>query len=365
MIVPHTAGRQSHKPNLGPDPWYETEENPNFDAGSFLDNFKYRVKNGRPALRCTQNDTYTYKGTTVNHVNKLPELPGLKLSPFIMNKLFPLEFQGPVFSKVLGNLPFGTFKSATYFYPNTRELDPTRASLYDDFKGLVDLSFVYSREVVRNTVLLYSVLGGLNDSQFRNAAENGTIAKNADFFLEDAEVAAMSVFLLVMAPCVCAFLWILVLWRRRFNAESVLDNKSAQARHDLRLHGFQAVHLFQYLDEALSNGSRKWSGRNTDSPYIRDLDAEKAAKQDANQPATSIPPAHKTSLYAKPKVVPVVLDQGSLQSARFRDEVWDVIKQWFGRDSQATRRPQFEVAMTREWNPNIPKTKWVDICRDS
>ena len=229
MIVPHTAWRPSAESKTGLDPWYETEANPDFEADSDL-NSQYRIKSGRPALRCTQNDTYTYKGNTVDHVNKLAELPGLNstLSHFIMQIVFRQEFGVPVLSRILGTVPVGMLASNTFFDAGSRLLDVNGVTIIDDFRGLVTMGFLYSREVVRNTVFLYSVLPGLKDAGVRNAAQTVNIARNADFFLEGNEVTAMSVFVVVVTPSVCLFLWLLLLvWHTCFNPDSVLDNKSA------------------------------------------------------------------------------------------------------------------------------------------
>jgi len=380
MIVPHTAWRLSKAQNPNRDPWYETEANPAHvdipDPGLAFYYPPYRVKRARPPLQCTQNDTYTYQGHTVNHVSKLKNLPGLKLSPFIMSSVFALEFGEPVFSKLLNNLFFGALASNAFFDPNLRMLDTSRVSLYDDFKGLVDMSFVYSREVVRNTVLLYPSLQGANDRNFNNSAKNGDPAKNADFFLEGTAVAAMSVYVMIVTPCVCVLLWILVFWwGTKFYPESALDNKSYKARHTLRLHGFQAVHLFRYLDEELSQ-KRKWSGRNTQTPFIRDLDADQddagqdetvtlpvsvAPVQLSKTPTTTESRAERTSQYAKPKVLPV---QGPPEPPGLLEKILNAVQSWFRRPRPESERPQFEVTVTRVWDPEIAPAKWKHIRRN-
>ncbi|KAF8441251.1 hypothetical protein BGX38DRAFT_1203720 [Terfezia claveryi] len=385
MIVPHTSWRQSEKPNPLPDPWYDTEESPAFVPGKGF-NTKYRVKRGRPALRCTQNDTYTYNGHKVYHVDNLSELPGLKLSPFISDAVFGREFGSPVFSKILGNLPFGTLASIPYFAPNQRRLDATRVSLKEDFRGLVGMSFVYSREVVRNTVLLYSTLKGRNDSGFSNAAnEYDGPATNADFFLEGTEVAALSVFVIIITPCFCALLWLLVAWKWFILPRTTIDNKSITARYILRDYGLRAVNLFRNLDEEISR-KRKFSGRQTESPYIRDLDSKEndvgfnilpasvAAPQSpaaalveasptltkmATSEAVATPPM-ETSRYAKPKIM---LAEGSLE---VEDISW--LKKFWNWIYDSKREPAmaqpFEVVMTRAWNPEIRLVKLKNARRD-
>ena len=375
MIVPHTAWRLSMAPSPQPDPWYETEENPWYNQSSTIWDQKYRVKSARPAMRCTQNDTYTYGGKTVNHVSKLPELQGLKLSPFIRDIVFGREFGSPVFSKLLGSLPFGTLASTTFFDPNQRRLDVTRASLDDDFKGLVYTSFVYSREVVRNTVFLYSLLQGRNDTNFANAVDiTGGPAKSADFFLESSAVSAMSVFVLVVTPSICVFLWILVYaWRKTFDLKS-LDNKSRKGRYGLRLYGFHAVHLFRFLDEELSR-KRKWSGRNTQTPYIRDLDGEQDDHDPGILPASVIAvpdtPSKEISItaipqnrsqYAKPKVLPV---QGPGQPPGRFQRVWAKVKTWiWGSHPKPEVGQHFDIAVTRVWDAEIPPVKFKHVKGD-
>lgn len=286
----------------------------------------------------------------MNHVSKLSQLPGLNstLSPFIMNAVFGREFGSPVFSKLLGNLPFGTIGSTAHFIPQSKTLDVTRISLNDDFRGLVDMSFVYSREVVRNTVLLYSNLRR-NESLFENAVNRGDPRKNADFFLEGAGVAAMSVFVMVVTPAVLILLaFILFLWRKCFNPQSGLDNTSANARHGLRRYGFSAVHIYHILDEKIS-GVMKWSGRDTDSPYIRDLSHE------------SVAPEQGTSQYIRPKVVPAQAPHEPPPPTGFVSRVWNKLKECIrGGPRKRLEWTQFEVQMAMTWDRNI-RTKWKNI----
>ncbi|KAF8417482.1 hypothetical protein EV426DRAFT_622848 [Tirmania nivea] len=383
LIVPHIAWRPSEKQNPKPDPWYETEQNPSFVEGKTY-NSEYRVKRARPALRCTQHDTYTYKKNTVNHVDKLQDLQGLNLSPFIKYTVFGREFGTPVFSKLLGNLPFGTLASTAYFDPHTRLLDVSRVSLEEDFRGLVETGFVYSREVVRNTVLLYSFLNGRKETGFRNAADEyeGRV-KNTDFFIEGAGVAAMSVFVMVVTPSVCVLLWILFYgWKNWIIPGFSLDNKSAKARHGLRDHAFRAVTIFRYLDEELSR-KRKWSGRDTSTPYIRDLDAQQdeidinilpASATVAQSPTTmdigvkgdevATPTTRCTSQYAKPKVL-LVQGPHELPHPSFFERAWNMVKGWI-RDSppETSGGQQLEVVMTRVWDPKLPAMKWKNVRRD-
>lgn len=420
-IVPHTAWRSSLHPNPNVDPWYETEENPAYrpDLITPEDNTyswlipQYRVKKGRPVLRCTQNDTWSYNGQTVHHVSLLGDLPGLNatLSPLFREWVFGLEFGSPVFSKLLGALPFGTLPATGHFDADLKVFDATRASTFTDFKSLVQTSFVYSREVVRNSVLLYSFLAGRHESLLNNAAskDNLTIpAENADIFLQSTDVSAMSVLVMVVTPCVCAFLWLLVLyWGKKYDPESDFDNKSANSRHGLRRYGYQAVNLFLALDEAIS-GKRKWSGRNTLMPYIRDLDTvrdttkptlpvpalvpttpenisppESPAPENGDiKPAvmeiTAIPDGPKEpvidtvqakenmgeriSFYVKPKVTEFT-GEYEAEPPGFFKRVVNTVCFWRKRTPKDPPK-QYEIKLTTEWNEKLPRIPWKHIRGD-
>ena len=220
---------------------------------------------------------------------------------------------------------------------------------------------MYSHEVVRNTGVLYSVLEGRDDTRLFNKAKD---VKDAGFCLEGAEVASMSVFVLVATPSICAFLWILLfLFNKRYNPESDLDNESPQARHGMRLHTFRAVQLFRELDEALSGDKYKWSGRDTETPYIRDLDHESVKTEQASEST------HRKSRYIEPKLVRITTPDPTTTTTtttgyrewRLRERVWNTVKGWFGRGPPDTEQ-RFELKMTREWDSKA-KTTWGAIPR--
>ncbi|KAF8244534.1 hypothetical protein K440DRAFT_13587 [Wilcoxina mikolae CBS 423.85] len=271
-ITPHTAYRFSHSPNDN-DTWYQTEKNPNIGK-TWPQNYPYRVKRFRPPLHCTQNDTYSHGGVTVNHVTKLNTLPKLKMSFFLRNIVFGREFGSPIFLLLTSNANYDALESSTYFDANQRGFDAQYASIEADLKRLVYIAFTYSREVVRNTVLLYPTL---NNEGLKNVAQNGTDRvpdAYADIFLDTREVAALDVRVMVATPSVMIILWLLVfVWSKMTSPKANVINHGFRSRHTMRGTALKAVQLYRYLDEEIS-GTRKWSGRLSETPYIRDLDDE-------------------------------------------------------------------------------------------
>ena len=92
--TPHTAFQLLDERKSG-DPWYVTEKNPDYNASINAYYGEHRVKRGRPALLCWQKDTFSLGNYIVGHVDKLRELPGLKLSALLRDKVFRFEFGSP------------------------------------------------------------------------------------------------------------------------------------------------------------------------------------------------------------------------------------------------------------------------------
>jgi len=392
QLAPVTAWRATETEKRD-DPWYETELDPTWvnETGQAY-GAQYRVKSGRFPLRCTQNDTFTYNTVTVNHVEKLQELPGLKLSPLLRDMVFRREFGTPIMNRLLGYGQYAGLVSGAHYVSNQRRLEVSRANITEDIRGLVEMSFLYSREVIRNTALLFPSLE-------RDSLQNANIATSG-FLLESPEVVAMSVFVMVTTPSVCVFLWLLVfIWHSVYNPESKLDHTSAKGRHGLRYYSLQAVHLYRFLDEELSR-KRKWSGRNTETPFIRDLDADKGTSaippfsekmpyapatpelsspilpvSTTNQlPAPILPASATPSLpspvaveeaskfrvmadYAKPKLIRFD-ERGIPEQPSLSGQFVNWVRKVCGR---TVDERQFEVAMTRAWNPDTPKVSWRNV----
>jgi len=311
-FTPHTEYRLALTENLD-DPWYMTEQNPDYNATDKLGRYAYggklRIKRGRPTLDCVQHDNFTLGENTIYNVNDLRTLPGLKLSNLLRDKVFPQEFGAPVVSLLARLLAYNGVASTTYFDPPRRMITADKASLSEDFKRLVAVSFLYSREAARNVALLYSTLDGKG---LENVAEvNGTVPyEDADIILESAKVAALSVPVLLVTPIVCIVVWILVLIRRYcIQPAARTDNEGPLARLNLNTIGLQATQLYRCLDEVLSN-TKKWSGRLSMTPYIEEVVVDKNKKRDSGDATEAGQALYNTGQddnepFVLPKLVPV------------------------------------------------------------
>jgi hypothetical protein len=392
-IIPHTAYKFSLSSNDN-DPWYQTEDNPNIGTNWPYDS-PYRVKRYRPPLYCTQNDTYTHEGVTVNHVDKLYTLPKLKMSYFIRALVFSREFGAPVFLPIMANVNHAALASSVFFDTNQRNFEAQYASITEDFKRLTYIAFTYSREVVRNTALLYPTL---DNSNLENVAKNGTDAVPAifaDIFIDTPNVAALDVRVMVATPCVTIVLWFLVfVWSKVTNPKAGVRNHGFRSRHILRSTALQAVQLYRYLDEQIS-GKRKWSGRLIQTPYIRDLndeanvDTQSAQQMTSPEGATELPraegadtmvlptsarqrpedleagigqssrpPMSTRSRYIRPKVVLAEgLEPEKRELGWFKELIWNPIwgpiRGLFGKKPDKPVQPPLELVMIQGWIPGI------------
>ncbi|KAF8544161.1 hypothetical protein BDD12DRAFT_801507 [Trichophaea hybrida] len=311
VFLPHTSHRQTDQQNHD-DPWYITELNEIPDSNTTFSPTKYRVKRGRPPIRCTQWDTYSLGENKVNYVDKLSDLHGLQLSPFL-SKVFPMEFAAPTIIQITSNLGYSSTSSSMYASPNRKAINATRCTAFTDLERLLHVSYVACRETVRNTALVFFPLS--KDLGVPNAAAIDGTDKvpdyNADFLLESKDVAALSVPVLISVPCVCTLLWTIVLIRMNYGVV-MAKNTGPLSHHNLRLVAFQASQLYRYLDEQIS-GERKWSGRTTLTPFIRDISKDKlVVNPEENLPVSAAgantptdDDLDSTSSFVTPKLVKV------------------------------------------------------------
>ncbi|KAI5811903.1 hypothetical protein BZA77DRAFT_376507 [Pyronema omphalodes] len=310
-IIPYTAGRFTTKRTTNiRDPWYLTEETPTFNASVTGYRFQggrfgfYRVKRGRPGLRCLQHDEFTLNGVTVRNAGLLQNLPSLRISKFLRDDVLATEFGTAPLVQLTRNLGYNSLASAVFYDPPAGTFDVSQANMTEDMFKLVALSFLYSREAVRNIPLLYSAIkdSGLDIPNL--AAVNGVVPyENADIILETSEVAALSVLVLIITPIICAVVWLLVVVRR-------LGLQPVPAPHSnihgplnrLKLHsvGLHATQLYRLIDESFGK-YRKFSGRLSTTSYIKEVDdarpgnVEKGPKPspDASQTSASIEESKK------------------------------------------------------------------------
>ncbi|KAF8244596.1 hypothetical protein K440DRAFT_635940 [Wilcoxina mikolae CBS 423.85] len=275
-ILPNTAGRRS-RVHFDPmqHPWYATEK-----FNDSVTNTDYVVMARRPAISCSQNTTWHYRTATINSSMDFSPLvaAGLKVAPFWLKTVFAREFSTvPPIVTMSRNLGWANLPNFAEGFQMYNRIENSGADLIDDLKYLVTGSFVYSRELIRNTALLSPNRQGLV-----NAAEvNGVVPdETADFVLESSDIQTMSLRVLISIPAIFLALWAFALCEKHVLAwvSDVRSEGNGGAAFIARSIGFSAVQLYRYLDEELS-GLRRWEGRLSSAPYIRKVNSEEILHQ--------------------------------------------------------------------------------------
>ncbi|KAI5805991.1 hypothetical protein EDC01DRAFT_725484 [Geopyxis carbonaria] len=283
QMVPHTVHRYSFTENKE-DPWYLTEP-----SETYLDNPSqtvYRVKPSRPPLHCAQYDVWNHGGHSVANVTELSTLAnrsGLVLGTFIRDRVFPREFSTAPMVYIANFLGVSGLQSGAEYIPNTHSFNAANASMEQDLIRLAQAAFVYSREVVRNTVLL-NPTPRFNPTNLTNVA---TDSDQADFIIESRDVAALRVSVLLSVPALCIFFWAIVYVRGKiYKVGMRTSNKGFMSRHNLFTVGLVPMQMYRLLDEEVTR-LRRWSGRKSITPYIKDIKMDKPERVDlANNTST-------------------------------------------------------------------------------
>jgi len=381
-IIPYTSHRLSPYNNTN-DPWYITEDNPDPHPINTNEPNHYRVRRGRPPMFCWQNDTYSLGNDTIDNVDKLGDLHGLLLSPFL-NTVLQWELKTPPIVQIANNLGYSsTTASVDSTVVISKSINATRGDTEADLRRLLQITYVSSREIVRNIALLNpsfsKAIGKFN------AAEDHTGRvpyQNADFLLDSKDVAALSVLVLITVPCICAFLWTAV-WIRMNYGHMVAKNTGPISRQSLRFITFHAPQLYRFLTEEIS-GRKVFSGRTSLTPFIRDIEKDGGAPVDRTENTTTADEHHSVSVagagvpstavrksaFVKPKLVKVNIKSAS--DTACKDEVRLNAKtplmtetsleietllmpdsQWKSGQHDARETAAYELAMTLDWEPEL------------
>jgi len=307
-ILPFTAGRRSRVSfNKTIHPWYATEDF--YDPVTVT---QYAVMSKRPAIACYQNTTWHYGTLKIQTAYAYPELvaAGLKVAQFWLDTVFIREFtSAPPIVTMSRNLGWANLPNFSEGFQRWNRLENSAANLVDDLKYLVMGSFVYSREIVRNTALLSPNREGLV-----NAAEvNGVVPDEvADFVLASSDIQTMSLRVLVSIPGIFLALWGLALCEKRILAcfSTARNNGRGGAALITRSVGFSAVQLYRYLDEEL-NGWRRWEGRLSAAPYIKKVMIEENSKADEDAKTVRIPVSAQYPANYKLRAIEIPISEGS------------------------------------------------------
>ena len=341
-MTPKTVYRASSYSNPD-DIWYMTEENPGFSNETGLVVWPYRVRRGRPSLHCWQNDTWSMNGITVYSVDNLKDIPGLQLSTFLRDTVFPREFAVPPIVPISNHLGYAALESSTYVSPNEGYISAQFASAAGDLGRLAGVSFVWSREVVRDLLSVSSLF----------AVQTIVPIEAAEFIAESPNVAALSVLTLVTTPSVCVLLWLIVLICGKMGYGRA---KAPNYRVVSRYHLSTTTLAPRYYEEVSSNGRPKWSRRTSMTPFIKVL----PEPDDTNDQSCS---------FIQPKLVRLndddsVQDENAQQTTNEKDHVasftqsqgdqpersfWSKLMFW--KMPETPKAHRYEIAMTRQWIP--------------
>jgi hypothetical protein len=146
-------------------------------------------------------------------------------------------------------------------------------SLIGDLERLVLASYVHSREFLRNTVLLRSIV---DTDAIQNAAESedGRVPDEyAVFGVESPEIQTMSRTVLLVIPMLLPLLWICVFFYRRIMKSVRNPDQHRRSQFAALSVGLSSVHLYMYLDQGIQDNAgqphRRWEGRSSSAPYSR------------------------------------------------------------------------------------------------
>lgn len=389
QLIPRIAHRYSMTPSSPDELWYRTEDNPSWDKEDPY--WQYRIARGRPAVRCVQEDKLELHGNSVRYFVNMRALPDIKIPEFLTDVL-TLELGVPVVPALSNNIGPLLLASAAYYDMKEKSIRASECSLEKDLARMIRLSYSFSREIIRNLVLVYPDTVDQVSSLQNRARESGSGATLATtpgdygaFFIESPDVAALDAVLLFTTIGVAVFVWIIIIiWDSFLDRKAILKNSGLRSRLLLRSSGLQAAQLYRLLDESIS-GAKRWSGRLSAAPYIRDIGQEIGGNEEAfipgeknleqglgdSNPSTPSPQPEpltrpplqrqRTSLYAKPKaVVAEAVYPDREGKGDFYERLigipmafWDRYMPWRGRGSESIGGKYVELDFTREWSEVI------------
>ncbi|KAI5919542.1 hypothetical protein F4810DRAFT_714331 [Camillea tinctor] len=147
----------------GSDPWYKTESRPS-DVPPAQYNAHFWMQRARPVLSCWQKDTWSYGSHTVNDVNNLGSIPGIKV-PSVLLDVLGTALTVPMLTR-LGNASGDSALRSRTTSPNG-VIDARESSAERDITRLLVASFVATRNVFIDATMFPS--GSSYDNLFTDA----------------------------------------------------------------------------------------------------------------------------------------------------------------------------------------------------
>ena len=198
-----SVNRSSYWP--GNDPWYLTIQEP----GSLSPPQPgFRVKPGRPALSCWQNDVWSYHGHESSVTELTPSsLPDLNLS-LAMQDIFAHFLGLPKIPVLALRLGISALKSSSTYQGGV--FNASSSSLYNDLERLVFASYIATVNTLTETTLFAS--GSNIENDLYNISGSNSIPAGADeFVIWSTDVSTLSVRALIIIPVLTVTLWIIAI----------------------------------------------------------------------------------------------------------------------------------------------------------
>lgn len=200
VVVVSSVGRQSFSTST--DPWYLTEPS---DPNDVAQN---KVKHGRPALSCWQDDVWSYRGVNSNVIGLTSDiLPGLALPENLQTIIADRLYQ-PMIYTVGSHLQTSSLLSAT---TATGEIfDAGSSTMFRDMQRLVLAAYIATTNMLTDTTL-YPTDAATHVPNMQRDDSGQVLDGIGDFVVWNADVSALSVKLLIVIPSVFVGIWALAI----------------------------------------------------------------------------------------------------------------------------------------------------------
>lgn len=225
-LVPSPSGSE--------DPWYQTESS---NGSEFSLGFQNVVKPQRPVLDCWETAEICVGGRCYDTYLEGSPLPdGLAI-------VFKTRFAHPMMTHISLAAGVATVKSYVGSASGAY-LDARASSLLRDMTRLILAGYLSSRQVFQEIALLPRPS---HDAPSILDAAVGKLHSGArDFVVRTDGAVAMRLDLLILAPALCVFLWLVVAVTEMFKRADIWRKFGARAA------ALSATQLFRQLDEHMS-----------------------------------------------------------------------------------------------------------------
>ena len=238
------------------DAWYQTQPannsftSPDYDQG-------YEIKPGRPALSCWQNTVFCLNGVCNSAALMDSISVGMKL-------ILVSTHSEPVILTIARRAGVSSLKAYTGSAVG-QVVDAGSATMTADVERLVLASYLSSKEVFRDTILMKQPQGLKN---MLEGSDGNLVPGAADFVIRSRDVVSLHFGLLLLVPVACFFVWaaaVLVYFLKRHLAEEMTGN-TVGCRYIWRSYALKPTQLYRHLDES-ADREHTWRGRFREIPF--------------------------------------------------------------------------------------------------